>query len=106
MESVRRIRAMRSGIREGFDDLQLLDYRAGPAMRDDERQRVFMFRTYMNEMNVDSVDLGNEMGKCLEFCFTLTPVVFSAPVLGEFLNRRELHALRIVVNSFFFRPLG
>src|SRR4051794_18114494 len=43
LESVRSAAAMRSWICERTDNLQLLDDRAGPAVRDDQRQRIFMF---------------------------------------------------------------
>jgi len=43
------------------DNLQLLDDRAGPSVRDDERQRIFVFRTNVNEMDVEPVDLGDEL---------------------------------------------
>jgi hypothetical protein len=52
---------MRRGIGQGIDDLQLLDDRAGPSVRDDERQGVFVLRTNVNEMNVDPIDLGDEL---------------------------------------------
>ena len=61
MESVRCARAMCRGIGQWIDDLQLLDDRAGPSVRDDERQRIFMFRTNVNEMNVQPIDLGDEI---------------------------------------------
>ncbi len=61
MESVRCLAAMRRGIGQGIDDLQLLDDGAGPSVRDDERQRVFVLRTNVNEMNVDPIDLGHEL---------------------------------------------
>src|SRR5258705_10116261 len=44
IERVRCTSAMGRWIRERIDDLQLLDDRAGPAMRDDERQRILMLR--------------------------------------------------------------
>ena len=31
-------------------------------MRDDKRQRMLMFRANVNEVNVNSVDLGHELG--------------------------------------------
>jgi hypothetical protein len=52
MESVRCARAMSRGIGKWIDNLHLLDDRAGPSVRDDERQRVLMFRTNVDEMNV------------------------------------------------------
>jgi hypothetical protein len=53
--------AVRRGIRERLDDLQLLDDRARPAVIDDERQRVVMLRTNVNEVDVEAVDLGYEL---------------------------------------------
>jgi hypothetical protein len=52
---------MRRGIRQRTDDLQLLDDGAGPAVVDDERQRIFMLRTNVNEMDVEPIDLGHEL---------------------------------------------
>ena len=49
-------------IGQRVDDLQLLDDRAGPAVRDDDRQRVVMSRADVDEMNVEPVDLGHK--KC------------------------------------------
>src|SRR5215204_5742139 len=52
VERVLRAPTVCGWIGERTDDLQLLDDRAGPAVRDDERQRVFVFRTNVDEMNV------------------------------------------------------
>ena len=49
------------GIGQWIDDLQLLDDRAGPSVRDDRRQRIVMFRTNANDMNVQPIDLGHEI---------------------------------------------
>ena len=61
MERVRCAPAMRRRIGQRIDDLHLLDDRAGPAVRDDHRQRIFMLRAHVNEMNVEPVDLGDEV---------------------------------------------
>src|SRR5271163_4665019 len=45
-------------------------------------------------MNVEPIDLG------------LAPIVFRHPVAGELLDRRQLHALRIIRNGFRFWPGG
>jgi hypothetical protein len=52
MESVRCLAAMRCGIDERVDNLQLLDDRAGPSMRDDDRQGILMLRANVDKMNV------------------------------------------------------
>ena len=61
VEGVRRAPAVRRRVGQRIDDLHLLDDRAGPAVRDDERQRIVMFRTHMDEMDVESIDLGDEL---------------------------------------------
>ncbi len=104
MESVRCTRAVCRRIGKRIDDLQLLDDRAGPSVRDDERQRIFMFRTNVNEMNVQPIDLGDELRQGVQFCLTLAPVVICHPVVREFLHGRELHALRLIANGFLLRP--
>ena len=52
---------MRRRIGKRIDDLQLLDDRAGPTVGDDERQRLVMFRTNVNEMDVQPIYLGDEL---------------------------------------------
>ena len=95
------------GIGQGIDDFQLLDDRAGPSVRDDERQRIVMFRTNVNEMNVEHiVDLGDEVRQGVQLRLAPAPVVFCPPIARESLDRRELHALRLVRDRFPFRPLG
>jgi hypothetical protein len=84
---------MSRGIGEWIDDFQLFDDRAEPAVRDDDRQRILMLRTNVNEMNVQPIDFGDELGQCVQSCLALAPVVFGAPIARERLSRRELHAL-------------
>ena len=52
---------MCGGIGQPLDDLQLLDDRAGPTVRYDERQCIFMLRADVNEMDVEPVDLADEV---------------------------------------------
>jgi len=61
MERVRRARAMRRRVGKRLDDLQLLDDRPGPSVRDDQRQRVLVLGADVNEVNVKPVDLGQEL---------------------------------------------
>ena len=65
MECVRCGSAVRCRIGQRLDDLELLDDRAGPAVRDDDRERVLVFRASMDEVEVQAVDLGDEAGKAL-----------------------------------------
>ena len=105
MERIGCISAVCGGIGQRIDDLHLLDDRAGPSVRDDERQRIFVFRTDVNEMNVQSIDLGDELRQGVQFRLDLAPVVLCRPIARERLNRRELHALRCIRDRFPFRPL-
>jgi hypothetical protein len=89
---------MRRGIGERVDNLQLFDDRAGPAVRDDERQCIVMLRTDVDEMNVEPIDLGDELRQGVQPGLALAPVVLGRPVPCDGLNRGELHALRGVRN--------
>ena len=96
---------MGGGSGERIDDLQLLDYRAGPAVRNDERQRIFMFRTNVNEMDIQPIDLSDKLRQGVQSCLALAPIVFCAPIARERLSCRELHALSCICDCFPFRPL-
>src|SRR5262249_19876135 len=80
--------------------LELLDDRPRPSVRDDDRQRVLVPRTNVDEMNVETVDLGDEVRHCIEPRLGLAPVVLRAPVTGELLDGRERHALREIRDGF------
>ena len=104
MERVRCARAIRSRIGQWPDDLHLLDDRAGPPVENDERQRVFVLRADVNEVNVQPIDLGDELRESLELRLALAPVVLCLPIARERLDRRELHALRRIVDGLLFGP--
>ena len=57
----------------------------------------------MDEMDVESVDLGDEMRQRVQLRLAFAPIVICRPIVREFLHRRELHALRCVRDRF---PLG
>ena len=61
IERVRCARAVSRGIGERPDDLELLDNRAGPPVRDDERQRTRVPRANLDEVDVEPVNLGYEL---------------------------------------------
>src|SRR5215212_76622 len=102
MKRVRCARAVRGRIGKWIDDLQLLDDRAGPSVRDDERQRVVMLRANVDEMDVEPIDLGDEVLEGVQLLLALAPVVVLRPVARERLHHRELWALRDVVDGFLF----
>ncbi len=73
-------------------------------MRDNQRQRIFMFRAYMNEMNVQPIDLGDELRQGIQFRFALAPIVVCRPIAGKFLYCRQRHTLRFIRDRFPIRP--
>src|SRR3954452_7975128 len=102
MKRVRVALAVCRRIGQGIDDLQLLDDRAGPSVRDDERQRIFMLRANVNEVDVQAIDLGDEVLYGLQLLLALAPVVLLRPVARERLHHRELWALRDVIDGLLF----
>ena len=97
---------MRRRISEWTDNLHLLDDRAGPSVRNDQRQGIFVFGTDVDEVNVESVDLGDELRQGVHFCFDLAPVILCRPIARQRLHRRQLYSLGCIGNRFAFRPLG
>src|SRR5215207_10217865 len=93
MEGVPYGRAVLCGLGERIDDLELLDRRARPAVRDDERERVLTLGANVNEVDVDAVDLGDEVREGSEALLEAAPVVVGRPVVGQSLDRVELHTL-------------
>jgi hypothetical protein len=102
VEGVRRAAAVSRGVGQWIDDLQLLDGRAGPAVGDDERHRIFMSRADVNEVDAQPIDLGDELGAGVQLRLAPSPVVMVHPIPRERLNDGKLHALICI--GFLFRP--
>ena len=98
--------AVRSRVRERADDLEQLDHRARPAVGHDQRQRVFMLRLDVDEVDVHPVDLGRELRQRVQLRFGHAPVVRCRPVVRERPEGRQLHALRAIVDQLLARPAG
>src|SRR4029079_10176100 len=96
--------AVRRGIDQRIDDLELFDDRARPSVSDDDRQRVLVFRAHVNEMNVEAIYLGDELWECVQFRLERSPVVLAGPVAREILKWGERHALRVVRDGLLLRP--
>jgi hypothetical protein len=105
IEGVRRACAVCGRIVQRIDNLQLLDHRARPAVCDDERQRVLVLGTNVNEMDVQPIYLGDELRIGVQSRLDLAPVVLRHPIAREFLQRRELGALGLICGRFPVRPL-
>jgi hypothetical protein len=64
-----------------------------------------MFRTNVNEMNVQPINLGDEIRQGVQLGLDLALIVICRPIAGERLGRRELHALRCIRDRFPLGPL-
>ena len=106
MERVRCTRAVRRRVGQRLNDLQLLDDGAGPSVRHDQRQRVLMLGTDVQEMNVQPVDLGYEVRERIQPRLARIPVVVARPVVGEVLHQRQPHTLRVVIDGLALGPPG
>src|SRR4051812_42336493 len=104
MERVRCACAVGGGIGKRIDDLELLDDRAGPSVVDDERQCILMFRANVDEMDVQSVDPGDEIRQGFQPLLDLAPVVVIQPVVRELLHRLQSWTLRLICNSLLLGP--
>ena len=85
-------------------DLEHLDHRAGPAVRDDQRQRVLVLRLHVDEVDVEPVDLGDELRELVQPRLEASRRRSPRPVARERLERRQLHALRRVVHELLAGP--
>ena len=96
--------AVRGRVRQGPDGVDQLDHGTGPAVGHDQRQRVLVRRTHMDEVDVDAVDLGRELRQRVQLGLGFAPVVVVRPVARERLHGGELDALRAVVDELLARP--
>ena len=104
VEGVRGITSMRGRVGEQVDDLHLLDERARPSVADDERQRVLVLGANVDEwMSSPSISATN-CGNGVQPRLALAPVVLVVPVARDRLDRRQLHALRRIVDALLLRP--
>ncbi len=83
VERVRRVAAMCPGVGQRTDDVQELHDRAGPAVDQDQRQRVRLARAHVQEVDVLPVDLGGELRVLVQLPLVGAPVVAIAPVLRQ-----------------------
>ena len=102
MEGVGCAAAMCRGIGQRLDEFELLDDGARPAMRNDDRQGALVLRTNVNEVDVETIDLGDEVRHRVEPRLDLAPVVFRSPVARKLLDGRERHALREIRDRLLF----
>src|ERR1700704_4592645 len=106
MERVRCARSVSGGVGERIDDLELLDDRTGPPVRDDEWQGVLVLGADVDEMNVQAVDLGDEVRLAFPLRLPTGPLAVRFPGVRELLHHLERDPLRIVCHRLALRPPG
>ena len=106
VEGVLRPAAIRGRIGERTDGLDLLEDRPGPSVRDDQRQRVRVAGAHVDEVDVHPVDGGLELREGVQFRLALAPVIIRRPMADEFLELRELRALRLIGDRLLVGPPG
>lgn len=106
MEGIISRAAMRRRIRERPDDIKQLEDRTWPAVGHDQRQRVFMTGADMDEMDVQSIDGGEKLRKCIQPALRLPPVIGRLPVAHQLLQPVGLNALRTIHDGFAVGPAG
>ena len=78
---------------ERFDHVEELGDRARPAVRDDQRQRVRVVGAGVDEVDLLTVDVGEEVRPTVELRFLRPPVVLVLPRVAEVLEIREIGAV-------------
>ena len=70
----------------------------------DQRQRIRMRRADVDEVDLQPVNGGQELGVGVELGFSLAPVMSRSPVTYEFPNTGQPNALRSVSDRLTFGP--
>jgi hypothetical protein len=95
----RRIRQRTHHLEEFYDGSR-------PPMRQDDRQRIRVFRPHVQEMNTEAVNLGPVLRNRVQPSFKAAHVVAGPPIVRERLHLRHGHAFGPVVERLFLRPAG
>src|SRR4029077_18683704 len=88
----------------GADALHELHDRSRPSVRENDRQRVLVRGTHVNEMNANPVDLSTVLREGIEASLEPAPVVLVAPIDDQRLSLLEGCALRPVTDGFPLWP--
>ena len=104
VKGVAGVAAMGGGVGQGADGLQQLDHRARPAVGHDQRQRPRMRRPHMEEVDLDPVDLGQELGQGVQPGLDPSQVIVAGPVAGQRLQGGQLHPLGPIGHQLLRRP--
>ncbi len=94
------------GIGQRGDDFEEFDDRARPSVRQNDRQRIRVFRRHMQKVNSETVELRSILGNRVHASFKAAHVVAGSPILCERLHIRQRHAFGPVADRLLIRPAG
>ena len=106
MERIGGLTAMRHRIGQRPDDFHEFNHRARPAMRHEQRACCGVWRPDVHELDVQTVDFGDELWVRIESRLAATPVVLGTPVLANFAGIRQRNTLAPIARGFAFWPAG
>jgi hypothetical protein len=78
--------------------------RSWPTMGHDQRHSILMTRADVDELYVETIDLGHKHWQGIQFRFPLSPVIVRAPRADESLELRQLHALGLIGDGLVGGP--
>jgi hypothetical protein len=104
VKRIRGLAAMRRRMGERLNHLVKFDDRTRPAVGDDQRHRFRMRRADVQEVDVELVNPGLELGEAIEASLALAPIICLGPVVADILDPLQRRALTPVADQFGFRP--
>ena len=106
MKRVLELAAMSFGIGQRRDHAPEFEYRPRPAVRQHQRRGIRVLRADMEEVDIHTVDLGDELAGGVQPRLTRPPIVVVPPVIDEIAQGSKRHALRPIVHRLAFGPAG
>ena len=93
-EGVGRIAAETRGISQARNDVEKLEDRSRPGMRQQQRKRLWSLAIDVEKVQVDAMQRHLELRECVEARFLRAPVEAAASVLHQLLQIRDARAVR------------
>ena len=87
------VAAMASRVGEQRDDLRDFEDGTGPAMGDEQGQRIGSLATLVDQMNPEPINGGAEVGEAVQCCLLGAPVKLVAPVVNQLLDIGQIRAI-------------
>ena len=106
VKRIARLTSVVGRVGQRLDDLVELDDRSRPPVGHHEWARCSMWRSLMDEVNVDAIDGGDELVEAVQSRLSIAPVVLVAPIAAHVLDPGQRRALAPVVDGLGVGPPG